>query len=203
MKKCSRVCKKYRDSRLDLAGDSRLQAVRSCTRARHARSWSIMLAGALQDKLEQLAVQLSRNWNSWLNQAARPSCEPALFWKTWLFAFHYHPSINTLFTHERKRASRENFERKTLEKNKIETLQIPQLSSSPLLNPWKAYYQNFFSPYPFLWEGCLVLWEAIKKEPISHWLMLWSSSGIREARKEIGSVQPHWSKKLEGLRYTW
>ena len=32
--------------------------------------------------------------------------------------------------------------------------------------------------------------------------MLWSSSGIREARKEIGSAQPRWSKKFGGLRYT-
>ena len=31
--------------------------------------------------------------------------------------------------------------------------------------------------------------------------MLWSSSGIWEARKEIGSAQSHWSKKLGGLRY--
>ena len=45
-----------------------------------------------------------------------------------------------------------------------------------------------------------MLWEAVRKEPISHWLMLWSSSGIREARKEIGSAQPHWSKKLGRLR---
>ena len=47
-----------------------------------------------------------------------------------------------------------------------------------------------------------MLWKAIRKELISHWLMLWSSSGIREARKEIGSTQPRWSKKLGGLRYT-
>ena len=46
-----------------------------------------------------------------------------------------------------------------------------------------------------------MLWEAVGNEPISHWLMLWSSSGIREARKEIGSTQPHWSKKLRGFRY--
>ena len=46
-----------------------------------------------------------------------------------------------------------------------------------------------------------MLSEAVRKEPISNWLMLWSSSGIREARKEIGSVQPRWSKKLGGLRY--
>ena len=114
VKKCSRVCKKNRDSRLDLAGDSRLQAARSCTRAKHVRSWSIMLARALQDKIGQLSVQLSRGWISRLSQAARPSHEPALFWKTWLFTFHSHPSINTPLN-ESKRASRENFERETLE----------------------------------------------------------------------------------------
>ena len=47
-----------------------------------------------------------------------------------------------------------------------------------------------------------MLWEAVRKEPISHWLMLWSSSEIWEARKEIGSAQPRWSKKFGGLRYT-
>ena len=98
---------------------SRLQAARNCSRARHARSWSVTLAGALQDKIGQLAVQLPRDWSSRLSQAARPNREPALFWKTWLLTFHSHPSINTPFTHKRKRASKENFERKTLEKNKI------------------------------------------------------------------------------------
>ena len=46
-----------------------------------------------------------------------------------------------------------------------------------------------------------MLWEAVRKELISHWLMLWSSSGIQEGRKEICSVQPCWRKKLGGLRY--
>ena len=46
-----------------------------------------------------------------------------------------------------------------------------------------------------------MLLEVVRKEPISHWLMLWSSSGIWEARKEIGLAQPRWSKKLGGLRY--
>ena len=46
-----------------------------------------------------------------------------------------------------------------------------------------------------------MLWEAVRNESISHLLMLWSSSGIREARKEIGSAQPRWSKKLGGLMY--
>ena len=47
-----------------------------------------------------------------------------------------------------------------------------------------------------------MFWEAVRKESISHWLMLWSSSGIQEARKEIGSAQPRWRKKLGGFRYT-
>ena len=45
-----------------------------------------------------------------------------------------------------------------------------------------------------------MLWEAVRKEPTSHWLMVWLSSEIREAKKEIGSAQPCWSKKLGGLR---
>ena len=94
---------------LDLASNSRLQAARSSTCAKHARSRSIMLAGALQDKIGQLAVLLSRGWNSQLSQAASPSCEPPLFWKTWCFTFFSYPSINTPYTHKRKKASRENF----------------------------------------------------------------------------------------------
>ena len=104
-----------RDSRLDLAGDPRLQVARCSTRAKHARRWTVMLAGALQDKTGQLAIRLSRDWIWRLSQVARPSREPALFWKTWRFTFLSHPSIYTPYTHKRKRASRENFERETLE----------------------------------------------------------------------------------------
>ena len=71
-----------KDSRLDLAGDSRLQAARRSTRAKHARRWIVMLARALQDKTGQLAIRLSRDWSSRLSQVARPSCEPPLFCKT-------------------------------------------------------------------------------------------------------------------------
>ena len=139
-----------RDSRLDLAGGSWLQAARRSTRAKHARRWIVMLAGALQDKTRQLAIRLSHDWNSQLSQVARPSHEPPLFCKTWHFTFSSHLSINTPYTYKWKKASRENFERKTLKKNKIdsptiytlESLQIPQLSSSPLSNPWEAFYQN-------------------------------------------------------------
>ena len=104
-----------RVSRLDLAGDSRLQAARCSTRAKHARRWTVMLTGALQDKIGQLAIRLSSDWISQLSQVARPNREPALFWKTWRFTFSSHLSINTPYTHKWERASRENFERETLE----------------------------------------------------------------------------------------
>ena len=70
-----------RDSRLGLPGDLRLQAARRSTRTKHARRWTVMLAGALQDKTRQLTIRLSRDWISWLSQVARPSREPVLFWK--------------------------------------------------------------------------------------------------------------------------
>ena len=41
-----------------------------------------------------------------------------------------------------------------------------------------------------------MFWEAVRKEPVSYWLMLWSSSGIWEVRKEIGSAQPRWTVKI-------
>ena len=73
-----------------------LQATKSYTHARHTRSWSVVPARALQDKIGQLAIQLPRGWNLRLSQATRPSREAALFWKTWLFTFYSHPSINIL-----------------------------------------------------------------------------------------------------------
>ena len=63
-----------RDSRLGLAGDSRLQAARRSTRAKYAGRWTVMLAGALQDKTGQLAIWLSRDWISRLSQAASHPC---------------------------------------------------------------------------------------------------------------------------------
>ena len=145
-----KIVQENKDSRLVLAGGSRLQAARRNTRAKCARRWTVMLAGALQDKTGQLAIRLSHDWISRLGQVAMSSREPPLFCKTWRFTFLSHSSINTPYTHKWKRTSRENFERETLKKNKIdsptiytlESLQIPQLSSSPLSNPWEVFYQN-------------------------------------------------------------
>ena len=69
-------------------------------------------------------VQTSRSVTLRLELTTQSSHEPALFWKTWLFTFHSHLNINTPFTHERKWVSKENFERETLEKNKIDSSPI-------------------------------------------------------------------------------
>ena len=71
-----------------------------------------MPAVALQDKKSSLAIQLAHGLNSRLSQVTRPSHQFTLLWKNWLFAFLSHSSINTPYTHEILRASRENFERK-------------------------------------------------------------------------------------------
>ena len=88
------------------------------------RSWTVMPAVALQDKKSSLAIQLARGLDSRLSQVARPSCQFTLLWKNWLFAFLSHFNINTPYTHKILRASRENFERETLEKNKIDSSTI-------------------------------------------------------------------------------
>ena len=41
-------------------------------------------------------------------------------------------------------------------------------------------------------------WEAVRRVPISYWLMLWVIAEFGKLKK-IGSVQPCWSRSLEGL----
>ena len=111
------------------------------------RSWRVTPAGALQDKTSSLAKQLARDSNLRLNQVARWSRQTTLFGKNWPFVFQTHTSINTPYTHVLQRASRENFERETLEKKKdwfihnhhSLILQIPLLSPPPLLHPWEIH----------------------------------------------------------------
>ena len=113
-----------------------------CTRKQRVTTWSCgwLLASSRQKQHTCQACQKLKRHASWsttrqnrttgcsvisrLDLTTQSSRELALFWKTWLFTFHSHPSINTPYTHERKRASREKFERKTLEKNKIDSSPI-------------------------------------------------------------------------------
>ena len=93
-------------------------------------------------------------------------------WEKLTFHIPSHPTIYIpLYLRFREGFQREFWERNSREKQDwlihnlhIEILQIPLFSSYPLSNPWKAYYQNLFSAYPFLWGGCLALWEAVRKD---------------------------------------
>ena len=80
--------------------DSRLQAARRSTRAKHARRWTVMLARALQDKTGQLAIRLPRKWILQLSQVSRSSREPPLFCESWRFTILSHSNIYTPYTHK-------------------------------------------------------------------------------------------------------
>ena len=92
----------------------KLHTCQACQKLKHHVSWSTI--GQNRTTIHSVTLRLEL--------ATQSSHELALFWKTWLFTFHSHPSINTPFTHERKRSSRENFEWETLEKNKIDSSSI-------------------------------------------------------------------------------
>ena len=99
-----------RDSRLDLVGGSRMQA---------GRSWSVAPVVALHDKSPKLARPFVGGLNSRLNLVVRSSRQNILFGKIWLFTFLLTLLCIYLYTHDLKRAFKENFERETLEKTRL------------------------------------------------------------------------------------
>ena len=119
MKNCSRLCKETgtRGWILQVAHDCK--PPEWCTRAKHARSWSIAPVVALQDKSPRLARLFGRGLNSRLNPVARSSSQNTLFGKIWLFTFLITLLYIYLHIHDSERPSRENFERETLEKTRL------------------------------------------------------------------------------------
>ena len=119
VKNCSSVCKE--------AGTHGWisRVARGCkppnwsTRAKHTRSWSVAPAVHYRTKVPTgQAVCL------WLELATQPSCEVKLpehpVWQNMMFHIPSHPTIYIyLYTHDSERASRENFERETLEKKRL------------------------------------------------------------------------------------
>ena len=122
MRKCEELLKcvqRSRDSRLDLVGGSQLQAAKlkhtcqACQKLKRHASCSV------QDKSSRLATPFARNLNSRLNPIARSSRQNTLFEKIWLFTFLLTLLYIYPYTHDLKRASRENFGRETLEKTRL------------------------------------------------------------------------------------
>ena len=124
-------------------------------------SWRVMLAVALQDESPRLARPLAPGLKLQLSPVARSNRQTTLFGKNWLFTFLSHPTIyRPLYPWNVESLQRDFWERNPRAKQDwfihnlhIEALQIPLLSASPLLNPWEVYYQNLFSPYPYLAGG--------------------------------------------------
>ena len=74
---------------------------------------------SLQDKSPKLARPFARGLNSRLNPVAKSSCQNTLFGKIWLFTFLLTLLYIYPYTLDSKGASRENFERETLEKIRL------------------------------------------------------------------------------------
>ena len=96
--------------------DSRLQAARlkhTCQKLKRRASYT------LQDKISKLARPFARSLNLRLNSIARSSHQNTLFGKIWLFTFLLTLLYIYPYTHDSKKASREHFERETLEKTRL------------------------------------------------------------------------------------
>ena len=154
-----------RDSRLDLAGSSRLasrQKLLTCQACREDEQSRQLEHYKTKSPIWQFCLLTA--WT--LTQSSREAKSPASSVLKNLtlripFSLQYkYP----LYPRNVESFQREYWERNPREKQDglihnfyIETLQIPLLSPSPLLHPWEVHYQNLFSPYPNLWEGHLVL----------------------------------------------
>ena len=119
MKNCSRLCKETgtRDWISRMARGCK--PLEWCTRAKHARSWSVAPTVALQDKSSRLARPFAHGLNLRLNPVARSSRQNTLFGKNWLFTFLLTLLYIYPYTHNLDRVSRENFETETLEKTRL------------------------------------------------------------------------------------
>ena len=170
-----KIVQGYRDSQLDSRVTRNWQAAKVGTRVKHAGKLKSHASCCTTGQKFQAGQAISSRFEL----VTQPSCKVKLpdhhVWEKLTFQIPFHPTIyRPLYPRNVESFQREFWERNPranqdwfIHNLHIETYQIPLLSSSPLLNLWEVYYQNLFSPYPYLWEGCLVLWEAVKKGPIS------------------------------------
>ena len=88
-----------------------------------------MSAIALQDKTSNLPKQLARDSNSRLVPVMSSSSQNTLFVTKLTLCIPYTPYYKYPYTHVFLRASKENFEREILEKNKIDSSQSSSFDS--------------------------------------------------------------------------
>ena len=114
VRECEELLKCVQRSR-----DSRLQAARLKHMCQACQKLKRRAICSLQDKSPKLAWPFARGLNSRLNLVARSSRQNTLFGKIWLFTFLLTLLYIYPYTHDSKKASRENYERKTLEKIRL------------------------------------------------------------------------------------
>ena len=122
VKECEELLKsvqRSRDSRLDLAGGLLLQAARLKHMCQACQMLKRCASCSLQDKSSMLAKPFARGLNSQLNPVARSDRQNTLFGKIWRFTFLLTLLYIYPYTHDSKRAPKENFERETLEKTRL------------------------------------------------------------------------------------
>ena len=184
MRECEELLKcvqRSRDSQLNLAGGSRLQATRLMHTCQACQKLKRRASCSLQDKSSRLAKPFARGLNSRLNPVARSSRQNTLFGKIWLFTFLLTLLYIYPYTHDSKRASRENFERKTLEKTRLTHQQ-----SLP-----KRLFKFLYS-LPF---HCQIL-ERLFTKTFSHYIHF-CERAIWCFRKQLGRNQFHIGQVVE------
>ena len=102
-----------------------LQASKRCTQVKHVEKLKSHASCCTTGQKSQVGQVV----NSWLELMTQPSCEVKLqdhpVWEKLTFHIPSHPTIYIYpYNHDIQRASRENFERETLEKNKIDSSTI-------------------------------------------------------------------------------
>ena len=122
VKNCSRLCKETGTHGWILRVARGCKPLEWCSCAKHTRSWKVVPIVALQDKSQRLARPFARGLNSWLNPVARSSSQNILFGENWLLTFLLTLLYIYPYIHDLERASKENFERETLEKKKQDWL---------------------------------------------------------------------------------
>ena len=122
MRECEELLKcvqKSRDSQPDLAGGLRLQAAKLKHTCQACQKLKCRTSCSLQDKSSRLARPFACGLNSRLNPVTRLSHQNTLFGKIYLFTVLLTLLYIYFYTHDSKRASRENFKRETLEKKRL------------------------------------------------------------------------------------
>ena len=130
---------------------------------------------SLQEKSPRLARPFARGLNSRLNPITRSSYQNTLLGKIWLFTFLLTILYIHLYTHDLKRASRENFERETLEKTRL---------THPQSLPKRLF--KFLYSFPL---HCQILERLITKTFSHH--ILFCEKAVWCFRKQLGMNQFH------------